>query len=162
GPADAMERTMRKAYIVDEEDADGEKPSTKEKSPGDAALGSGRKNDPRLEDSKKQGQIAEIDHVNMGVDFGAAIFQKRPDILKVCPSHCGIASEGGMSGAGETFADARGVLMQDEDREDVAKDHTDDDETNAAEEKEAPCPKRRKRSARDCLQGTHPILREAS
>src|SRR5947199_10506300 len=73
GPADECKRTVSKSNVMNEEYRDGKQPATKQKQPCPAPPGLLRKSDPGLQESKHEGQITEINHVNMGIDFGATV-----------------------------------------------------------------------------------------
>src|SRR5579859_5084263 len=77
----------------------------------------------RLEKSKHQSEISESDHVDMRVYFGAAVLEEISDILKRDGDSCDIAHRDGVRGSREASADARAILVQHKDREDVPKNH---------------------------------------
>jgi len=81
----------------------------------------------------------------MRIDFCAAIFQEGTDVSKMRLSCSGVACKGGMSGPTETLADAGSILVQDENGEDVAEDHANNNEADAAEKKKAARAEPRKR-----------------
>src|SRR5579859_6736732 len=77
----------------------------------------------RLQKSEHQSEISESDHVDMRVHFRAAVLEEISDILKRDGDAGHIARRNGLRGSREASADAGTVLMQDEDRENVAENH---------------------------------------
>jgi hypothetical protein len=85
--------------------------------------------------------------VDVGVHFGAAIFQEATNVLKILEDSSAVTGQGSVRGIRETRADPRGILVQDKYREDVAKNHSDEDQADAAKEEEPPRAERGKRIA---------------
>jgi len=122
---------------VNEEDADRKKPGAEEEEPGDTALGCGGEGDPRLDDGEEESEVAEADHVDVSIDFGAAILEEGADIPERSSYGGGVSCSCGVSGSGKACADVAGVLVKDEDGKDVAEEHTGEDEGDAVEEEKA-------------------------
>jgi hypothetical protein len=85
--------------------------------------------------------------VDVGVHFGAAIFQGATNILKIFEDSSAVTGQGSVRGIRKARADARGILVQDKYREDVAKNHSDQDQADAAKEEESARAERSKRIA---------------
>ena len=68
--------------------------------------------------------------MNMGIDFGTAIFEQTTDVAE-CPQNAGTVMSGhGVRSIQKSLADSAGVGMKDKNGEDVAKDHARQDEGN--------------------------------
>src|SRR6476646_11039719 len=76
GPADGWQWTVGEADIMDEKDSNGKKASADEKEPGKAVFCGFTKGNPRKEDREEESEKTEIDGVDVGVHFGAAIFKE--------------------------------------------------------------------------------------
>ena len=90
-----------------------------------------------MKDGEEKSEVTKIDHVDVGVDFSAAVFEKAADALEVGENGGGITCKRGIGGGGKASADARGVLVKDEDGEDIAEEHANEDESDTAENEEA-------------------------
>ena len=134
GPADECKRTVSKPNVMNEEYRDGKQPATKQKQPRPALSGLLRKTGPRLQESKHEGQITKINHVDMGIDFGATVLEKAPDILEDDRNAAGIACQSSMGGSGKPVTYVGGILMKDEDGEYVSKQHPNQNQTDAAKQ----------------------------
>src|SRR4029077_12216897 len=82
-PTDCFQRAICQADIVNEKDTDGQQHCPREENPRDSTFRFLAECHPRLQSSKYQGEIAKIDHVDVSIDLGAAIFEKGPDIRQV-------------------------------------------------------------------------------
>src|SRR6266571_3462401 len=82
GPADCLKRTVSQANVVNQKYADWQQPRAEKKYPGELLLCVVAKGDPGLKDREHQGQITKCNHMNVGVHFGAAIFEETSDGLK--------------------------------------------------------------------------------
>src|ERR1700730_6671874 len=138
GPADAWQRTVREAHIMDEEDAKRQESPPGKKQPGEALLCAFFECHPGLQDRKQEREITEIDHVDVGVHFGPAIFEKGTDVLKTRANRRTISGQSGMRGGRQARSNASRVLMQDENRKDVPEYHAKEDEANATKHEQAP------------------------
>jgi hypothetical protein len=76
GPADGMQGTVGKADVMDEKNSDGKKARSDEKKPGKALFCGFTQCNPRKEDREEESEVTEIDHVDVRVNFGSAIFEE--------------------------------------------------------------------------------------
>ena len=83
GPTDRFERTVNKSDIMNQENAHGKEPRANQEGPGDSAFRARGERDPRFNQGQKQGEITEVDHVDVRVHFGAAILEEFPDALEI-------------------------------------------------------------------------------
>ena len=112
---------------MNQEDANGQQRGAKEQKRGKFAFGGFAERDERLHQRKKQRQIAEVDHVDVSVHFGAAILEKAADGHEMRRDACRIVNGDSVGRGEQVCIDARGVLMENEHGEDVAPEHADED-----------------------------------
>jgi hypothetical protein len=123
---------------VNEKDTDGQQDCPREENPRDSTFRFLAECNPRLQSTKQQGEIAKIDHVDVSIDLGAAVFEKGPDIRQVHSNGGTIAGECRVRGGGQTGPNASRILVQHKYREDVTEDHAGDNEGDSAKQKQAP------------------------
>src|SRR6266849_10434928 len=99
-PTDAFEGAVGQTDVMNQEDANRQQRRAEQECPRDAAFGQRGKSNPRLDQREQQGQIAEIDQVDVRIDLGAAIFEQRPHVLKICLNRRYVLIEGSMSRTG--------------------------------------------------------------
>jgi hypothetical protein len=101
---------------------------------------------PGKEDRKQERQVTEIDHVDVRVHFGPAVFQERPDILKTSMHQRSISFECCVRGCCQAGADTGRILVQNEDRENIPEKHSNEDQGNPSEHEQSPRTQRSKRN----------------
>ena len=72
--------------------------------------------------------------MRMRVDFGAAIFKQAPEVLKRSPSSLRILSGDGSSRNDQSGSLFPRILVKDENRKNVAKNHPQNNERQTAED----------------------------
>ena len=117
---------------MNKENADGQSASADEENPGEAFAGAFGEGNPRLKEREEESEEAEIDHMDVSVDFGAAIFEEAADILKRVRDGRGSVGFHRKCGGHEIVVNAGGVLMEYKDGENVTEEHADEDEEDPA------------------------------
>src|SRR5580704_6503888 len=101
---------------------------------------------PGEEDRKQERQVTEIDHVDVCVHFGPAVFKERPDFLKTCVDLRSISSKCRVRGGCQAGADTRRILVQNENRENISEKHSNEDQSNPSEHEQSSGTQRSKRN----------------
>jgi hypothetical protein len=85
--------------------------------------------------------------VDVGIDFGAAVLQKSAHVLKIREDRSAVTGEGRVRCTRKAGTDPCCILVQEKYRKDIAENHSDQDQADAAQDEETTGAERSKRFA---------------
>ena len=135
---------------MNQENADGQKRAAHQKQLRQKPFAWSRKRYRRLYQSQEQREIAGIRHVNVGVDFCAAILEQAADADESLLDRFRVLRGYGFGCGEQSFSRLSAILVQHKDGEYFAKDHAAGDESDSPKHEQAlrahggkPCDHRR-------------------